>query len=87
MQKCYIELCGTLILYKKMKRKANCIGKILHGNRLLKRIIEGNIEGRIKLTERQGRRRKQLLGDITGNRRYSELKEEALFRSSWRTRF
>jgi hypothetical protein len=74
MQKYYIELSGALILYRKWKRKADCIGKFLHGDCLLKRIIEGNIEGRIKLTERQGRRRKHLLDGLTGNRRYCELK-------------
>ena len=70
-----------------MERKVNCVGKMLHGNCLLKRIIEGKIEGRIKVTEIQGRRRKLLLDDLTGNRRYCELKEETLVRSSWRTRF
>ena len=33
-------------IVQKMKKKANCIGKILHRNCLLKRIIEGNIERR-----------------------------------------
>jgi len=71
---------GWLILYK----KAKSIGKILHVNCLLNNIIEGKIEGRIKVTGRQGRRRKQL---ITENISYCELKEEALVRSSWKTGF
>jgi len=57
-----------------MERKANCIGKMLHENCLLKRVIEGNIEGRIKVTERQERRRKQLLDNLEGNGSYCELK-------------
>ena len=61
--------------------------KSLHWNCLVKRIIEGAIDGRIKVTERQGRRHKQLLDDLTGNRRYCELKQEALVSSSWRTGF
>jgi hypothetical protein len=36
---------------------------------------------------RQGRRRKQLLDDLKGKRRYWKLKEEALDRTLWRTRF
>ena len=39
------------------------------------------------MTGRQGRRRKQLLGDVKERRGYSKLKEEALDRSLWRTRF
>jgi hypothetical protein len=34
-----------------------------------------------------GRRRKQLLDDLKEKRRYGELKEEALDRTLWRTRF
>ena len=74
-------------IVQKMEKKINCIGKIQHGNCLLKRIIEGNIEGRIKVKERQGRKRKQLLDDLTRNRRYCELKQEVLVRSLWRTGF
>jgi hypothetical protein len=39
------------------------------------------------MTQRRGRRRKQLLDDLKGNRKYCKLKEEALDRSLWRTRF
>ena len=53
----------------------------MNGTCLLKRVIDGNIEGKIKVTERQRRRRKQLLDDLTGNRRYCELKWEVLVRS------
>jgi hypothetical protein len=37
--------------------------------------------------ERQGRRRMQLLDDVKENIRYWKLKEEALDRTVWRTRF
>jgi hypothetical protein len=46
-------------------------------------VIEGNIEGRIEVTGRQGRRRKQLLDDLKEKLGYWKLKEEALARSAW----
>jgi hypothetical protein len=52
------------ILYKIKRRKANWIGQILRGNCLLKHVIEGQLEGRIEMTGRRGRRRKQLLDDL-----------------------
>jgi hypothetical protein len=54
---------------------------------LLKHVIEGKLEGRIEMTGRRERRRKQLLDDLTEKRRYWKLKEEALDRTHWRTRF
>jgi hypothetical protein len=50
-------------------------------------VIEGKLEGRIEMTGRQGRRRKQLLDDLKEKRRYWKLKEKALDRTLWRTRF
>jgi hypothetical protein len=50
-------------------------------------VIEGKLEGRIKMTGRRGRRRKQLLDDLKEKRRYWKLKEDALDRTVWRTRF
>jgi hypothetical protein len=50
-------------------------------------VIEGKLEGRIDVTGRRGRRSKQLLDDLKEKRRYWNLKEEALDRSLWRTRF
>jgi hypothetical protein len=38
-------------------------------------MIEGKVEGRIKMTVRRGRRRKQLLDDLKEKRRYWKLKE------------
>jgi hypothetical protein len=63
------------------------IGHILRRNCLLKHVIEGKLEGRIEMTERRGRRRKQLLHDLNEKRNYWKLKEEALDRTLWRTRF
>jgi hypothetical protein len=57
----------------------------LRRNCLLKHVLEGKIEGRIEVMGRLGRRREQLLDDLKGKRGY--LKEEALDRSVWRTRF
>jgi hypothetical protein len=72
------------IVHAIKRRKANWIGHILHRNCLLKRVIEGKLEGR---TGRRGRRRKQRLDDLKEKRRYWKLKEEALDRTLWRTRF
>jgi hypothetical protein len=50
-------------------------------------VIKGKLEGRIEMTGRQGRRRKQLLHDLKEKKIYCKLKEEALDRTLWRTRF
>jgi hypothetical protein len=54
------------ILHSIRRRKAYWIGHMWHRNCLLKHIIEGKIRG----TRRQGRRHKQLLGDLKEARRY-----------------
>ena len=54
---------------------------------VLKHVIEGKLEGRIEMTGRRDRRRKQLLDDLTKTRGYRKLKEEALDRTLWRTHF
>jgi hypothetical protein len=69
------------------RRKVNWIGHILRGNCLLKHVIEGKIERIIKMTGRRGRRCKQLLYNFKEKRRRCKLKEEALDRTLWRTRF
>jgi len=44
-------------------------------------------DGRIDVTRRQGRRRKQLLDGLNGSGGYWKLKEEAIDRTLWRTGF
>jgi hypothetical protein len=75
------------IVHTIKRRKANWIGHILRRNCLLKHVIEGNLEERIEVMGRRGRRRKQLLDDLKEKKRYWKLKEEALDRTLWRTRF
>jgi hypothetical protein len=57
------------ILLTIKRRNANWIGHILRRNCLPKHVIEGKLEGRIEMTRRRGRRRKQLLDDLTEKRR------------------
>jgi hypothetical protein len=52
------------IVHTIKRRKANWICHILRRNCLLKHVIEGKLEGRIEMTGRRGRRRKQLLDDL-----------------------
>jgi hypothetical protein len=54
---------------------------------LLEHVIEGKIEGGIEIIGRQGRRHQQLLDDLKESRGYWNLKEEAVDRTLWRTRF
>jgi hypothetical protein len=75
------------IVHTIKRRKANWIGHILRRNCLLKHMIEEKLEGRIEMMGRRGRRRKQLLDDLKEKKRYWKLKEEALDRTVWRTRF
>jgi hypothetical protein len=75
------------IVHTIKRREANWIGHILRRNCLLKHVIEGKLEGRIEMTGRRGRRRKQVLDDLKEKRRYCKLKEEALDRTLWRTGF
>jgi len=64
-------------------RKANWIGHIWHRHCLPEHVAEGKIER----MGRRGRRRKQLLYDCKERSGYCKLKEEALDRTVWRTRF
>jgi hypothetical protein len=75
------------VLHAINRSKGNWIGHILRGDCLLKRVIEGKIEGRMGVTGRRGRRRKQLLDDLKENRGYCKLKEEKLYRTLWSTGF
>jgi hypothetical protein len=49
--------------------------------------IEGNIVGWVDVKGRRGRRSKRLLDDIKERKGYCKLKEQALDRTLWRTRF
>jgi hypothetical protein len=44
-------------------------------------VIEGKLEGRIEMTGKRERRRKQLLDDLKEKISYWQLKEEALNRT------
>jgi len=57
----------------------------LSRNRLLKHVSESKIEGMIEVTGRRERRCKQLLNDFKEKKGYWKLKEEALYRTVWRT--
>jgi hypothetical protein len=74
------------IVHTIKRGKANWIGHILRRNCLLKQVIEGKLEGRIEMTGRRGRRRKQLLDDLKEKRGYCKFQEEALDRTVYRTR-
>jgi hypothetical protein len=69
------------------RRNVDWIHYFVRRNCLRKHVIEGKIEGRIKVTRRRGRRRKQLLDDLKEKRGYCKLKEEALDRTMWGTRY
>jgi hypothetical protein len=75
------------ILHTINRRKANWIGNIWRRDCLVKRVIDGKIDGRIEVTGRRGRKYKQLLDDLKEKRGYWKLKEEALHRCLWKTRF
>jgi hypothetical protein len=71
------------IQHKINRRKANWFGHIVRTNCLLKHVTEGRIE----VTGRRERRRKQPLDDLKETRRYWKLKREALHSTLWGTRF
>ena len=58
------------ILHKIKRRKAKWVGHILRRNGLLKYVIEGKIEGRIKVKGLGRRRCKHLLNDLKEKRGY-----------------
>jgi len=60
---------------------------ILRRNCPVKHVIDGNIEGRIDVTERRGRRRKQLVDELKETTRDWKLKEEVIGRTLGRTDF
>jgi hypothetical protein len=58
------------IVHTIKRREDNWIGHILRRNCLLKHVFEGNLEGRMEITGRRGRVRKQLLDDLKEKRSY-----------------
>ena len=83
------------ILHKIRKRKANWSGHILRRNCLLRRVIEGKIQGGIQVTGRQGRRRRKLFDDPKGKERIlsfeggssgSHYGESSLWKRLWTCR-
>ena len=52
------------VLHRVQRRKANWTDHILRWNCLLKQVIEEKVEGRIEVTGRREKRRKQLLDDL-----------------------
>jgi hypothetical protein len=75
------------ILHTVYRSKANWIDHILRRKCLLRHVIERKIEGRIEVTGRRKRRRKQLLNYLKEKRGKCKLKEEALDRPVWTTGF
>ena len=69
--------------YKTKQRNANWIGHILSTNCLLQHVVQWKTEE----TVRRGTWSRQLLDDLNETRRYRRLKEEALDRTAWGTRF
>jgi hypothetical protein len=67
--------------------ETNWTGHILRKNCILKLVIEGNIEGRMEVKGRGEIRRKQLRDEVTKEKTYWNLEEEALDRPVWRTHF
>jgi hypothetical protein len=63
------------------KIKGRKAGHVLLMNFFLKHVSEG----KMKETRRRGRRRKQILDNSKGKRRYCTLDKEALDRTVWRT--
>jgi hypothetical protein len=82
-------MIGDLLLtiHEIHKRKVNWIGYILRRNCLLKRVIEGKIQGGTEVTGIQERRRRNLLDDLTERKGYFHLKEGSLDRTVWRAGF
>ena len=69
MKKYYLRVkVQRNILHEIRKRKVNWIDHILRRNCLLKRVIEGKIQGGKEVTGRRGRRCRKLLDDLKERR-------------------
>jgi len=72
------------ILQRTKRRKANSIGHVLHTNYLIIHVTEGNVEIRLEVTGRRGRRHKKLLDDFMEERGYCKLKSHYVEKSLWK---
>jgi len=63
----------------------NGIGHSLRRNCLIKHVTEGQIGGRITVTERRGRRGQRLLDDLMETRVYWKVKDAVIERTVCRT--
>jgi hypothetical protein len=70
----------------KRRRKDNRIGHILHRTYLVRQFLKDREREECSDGQR-GRRLKQLLDDLKEKRGHCTLKEKALDRTVWRTRF
>ena len=75
-----------IVLHTIKRRKANWTGHILRKYCLTKHLTEGKIEGRIEVTGRRGKRRKQVLDDLEEREDTGSRKTKRSI-SQWRTRF
>jgi hypothetical protein len=78
---------GRNIIHTIKRRKTNWIGHIRRRNCLRNTLLKKKIGRGMEVTRRRGKRRKQLQDDLKETRGHSKLKEEALDRTVWRTRF
>ena len=62
------------VLHTVNRRTVTSIGHVLRRNCLLKHVVAGNIEGRLEVMRRRGRRREQLLDDLKKRKGYWNLK-------------
>ena len=67
--------------------KAKWISHILRRNCLLKHLTDGKIEGRSEGKGKTRKRHKLLQGDLKEKKGYWKMKQEAIDRTLWRTRY
>jgi len=77
----YTESKGKRVVHTITRRKANWIGRILSRNCILKRVIEGKLDGNTERAGRRWRRRKQLPDDPKEKVNIMEMEEEAFYQS------
>jgi len=68
LRKEVLQKFGQEYPIKLKRRKANWFGHILRRNCVLKHVTEGEVEVRIEVTSRWGRRGKRLLNDLKERR-------------------